>query len=87
MHLVLLVRFVAQISTSFSILVPRLWGGGDCEDMEHLCESDRGCSSRVETRPNASPVLLCVIGGDKNGSLESETVKYGREFHGTRTRE
>jgi hypothetical protein len=28
-----------------------------------------------------------VIGGDEKGSLESETVKYGREFQGTRTRE
>jgi hypothetical protein len=29
---------------------------------------------------------LLIVGGDKKGSLESETVKYGRESHGTRTR-
>jgi hypothetical protein len=28
-----------------------------------------------------------VVGGDEKGSLESETVKYGLEFQGTRTRE
>jgi hypothetical protein len=32
-------------------------------------------------------VALRVVGGDDKGSLESEIVKYGREFHGTRTRE
>jgi hypothetical protein len=36
---------------------------------------------------NTSTVTLRVVGGDKKGSLESETVKYGRESHGTRTRE
>jgi hypothetical protein len=30
---------------------------------------------------------LRVVGGDEKGSLESETVKYGRESHGTRTQE
>jgi hypothetical protein len=32
-------------------------------------------------------VTLRVVGGDKNGSLKSETVKYGHESQGTRTRE
>jgi hypothetical protein len=36
---------------------------------------------------NISTVALRVVGGDENGSLESETVKYGRESQGTRTRE
>jgi hypothetical protein len=31
-------------------------------------------------------VTLRVVGGDGKGSLESETVKYGHESHGTRTR-
>jgi hypothetical protein len=35
---------------------------------------------------NPSTVTLRVVGGDENGSLESETVKYGHEFYGTRTR-
>jgi hypothetical protein len=43
--------------------------------------------SRVEARSNTSIIALRVVGGDKKGSLESETVKYGREVHGTRTRE
>jgi predicted alpha/beta hydrolase len=28
-----------------------------------------------------------VVGGDEKGSLKSETVKYGREYQGTQTRE
>jgi hypothetical protein len=43
--------------------------------------------SRVEAGSNTSLVALRVVGGDKKGSLESETVKYGRESHGIRTRE
>jgi hypothetical protein len=36
---------------------------------------------------NTSTVILRIVGGDEKGSLESETVKYGRESHGTRTQE
>jgi hypothetical protein len=43
--------------------------------------------TRVEAGSNTSTVTLRVLGGDEKGSLESETVKYGREFQGTRTRE
>jgi hypothetical protein len=43
--------------------------------------------SHVEAGSNTSTVALRVVGGDKTGSLESETVKYGRKSHGTRTRE
>jgi hypothetical protein len=43
--------------------------------------------SRVEAGSNTSTVALRVAGGDENGSLESETVKYGRDYDGTRTRE
>jgi hypothetical protein len=35
---------------------------------------------------NTSTVTLRVVGGDEKGSLKSETVKYGHEFYGTRTR-
>jgi hypothetical protein len=42
--------------------------------------------SRVEAGSNTSTVALRVLGGDEKGSLETETVKYGHEFHGTRTR-
>jgi hypothetical protein len=41
--------------------------------------------SRVEAGSNTSTVALRVVGGDEKGSLESETVKYGRVSHETRT--
>jgi hypothetical protein len=43
--------------------------------------------TRVEAVSNTSTVTLRVVGGDEKGSLESEAVKYGHEFQGTRTRE
>jgi hypothetical protein len=42
--------------------------------------------TRVEAGSNTSTVTLRVVGGDEKGSLESETVKYGHESYGTRTR-
>jgi hypothetical protein len=44
-------------------------------------------TQRVKTGSNTSTVALRVAGGDEKGSLKSETVKYGREFHGTWTRQ
>jgi hypothetical protein len=41
----------------------------------------------VEAGSNTSTLTLRVVGGDEKGSLESETVKYGLEFQGTRTLE
>jgi hypothetical protein len=41
----------------------------------------------VEAGSNTSTVTLRVVGGDEKGSLKSETVKYGCESKGTRTRE
>jgi hypothetical protein len=41
----------------------------------------------LEAGPNTSTVTLRIVGGGENGSLKSETVKYGLESHGTRTRE
>jgi hypothetical protein len=43
--------------------------------------------TRVEAGSNTSTVAPRVVGGDEKGSLESETVKYGSNSHGTRTRE
>jgi hypothetical protein len=43
--------------------------------------------TRVEAESNTSTVTLRVIGGDEKVSLKSETVKYGHESQGTRTRE
>jgi hypothetical protein len=42
---------------------------------------------RMEAGSNTSSVTLRVVGGDEKRSLKSETVKYGRESQGTRTRE
>jgi hypothetical protein len=42
--------------------------------------------TRVEAVSNISTVTLRVVGGDEKGSLKSETVKYGHESYGTRTR-
>jgi hypothetical protein len=41
----------------------------------------------VEAETNISTLTLRVVGGDEKGNLESETVKYGGESQGTRTRE
>jgi hypothetical protein len=41
----------------------------------------------VEAESNTSTVTLRVVRGDETGSLKTETVKYGREMQGTRTRE
>jgi hypothetical protein len=43
--------------------------------------------TRVEAGSNTSTVSLRVVGGDENGSLESETVKYCRESQRARTQE
>jgi hypothetical protein len=40
--------------------------------------------TRVNAGSNTSTVTLRVVGGDKKGSLKSETAKYGREYQGTR---
>jgi hypothetical protein len=45
-------------------------------------------SDCVEAGSNTSTVTLRVLGDKKKkGSLEFETVKYGREYHGTRSQE
>jgi hypothetical protein len=41
----------------------------------------------MQAGSNTSTVTRRVVGGDENGSLKSETVKYGREPQGVRTRE
>jgi hypothetical protein len=43
--------------------------------------------TRVEAGSNNSTVTQRIVGGDEKGSLKSETVKYGHEVQGTRTRE
>jgi hypothetical protein len=43
-------------------------------------------SARVEAGWNNSTVTLQVVGGNGKESLKSETVKYGHESKGTRTR-
>jgi hypothetical protein len=41
--------------------------------------------TRVEAGSNTSTVTLRVVGGDEEGSLESETAEYGHESYVTRT--
>jgi hypothetical protein len=53
---------------------------------ENAKEREKEILSRVEAGSNTSTVTLQVVGGDEKGSLESETVKYGHESYGTRTR-
>jgi hypothetical protein len=43
--------------------------------------------TRVEVGSNTSTVALRVVRGEEKGRLKSETVKYGRKYQGTRTRE
>jgi hypothetical protein len=43
--------------------------------------------TRVEAGSNTSTMTLRVVGGDEKESLKTETVTYGREIQGTRTRE
>jgi hypothetical protein len=52
-----------------------------------LKTNDAIIHTRVEAGSNTSTVTLRVVGGDKKGSLKSETVKYGHESEGTRTPE
>jgi hypothetical protein len=47
----------------------------------------RDKSSRVEAVSNTSTVVLRVVGGDKEGSLKTQTVKYGPESYRGRARE
>jgi hypothetical protein len=54
-------------------------------DRQSQCDFD--WRTRVEAGSNTSTVTLRVIWGDEKGSLKSETVKYGRQYQGTRTRE
>jgi hypothetical protein len=42
--------------------------------------------SLAEAGSNTSTATLRVVGGDEKGSLESEKVNYGHEYHGSRTR-
>jgi hypothetical protein len=44
-------------------------------------------NNRVEAGSNTSTVTLQVVGGDEEGNLKSETVKYDRESQRTRTQE
>jgi hypothetical protein len=68
------------------------FGGNDvfCRSAPRLYNEEPrpvGIKPRVEAGSNTSTVILRVVGGDEKGSLESETVKYDRESHGTLSRE
>jgi hypothetical protein len=42
-----------------------------------------GKNTRVEAGSDTSTMILRVVGGEKKGSLKSETVKYGRKSQET----
>jgi hypothetical protein len=66
-----------------------VWSTNIFLDTDTQCKRRTELSSdrtRVEAGSNTSTVTLRVVGGDEKGSLKSETVKYGRESQGTRTR-
>jgi hypothetical protein len=57
------------------------------ENFIKRCKITNRIPPRVEAGSNTSTVTLRVVGGDEKGSLKCETVKYGRESKGTRTKE
>jgi hypothetical protein len=63
-----------EVVFSVRSVLKKYKGGDSC--VSHL--------SRVEAGSNTSTVTLRVVGGDEKGSLESETVNYCHESHGTR---
>jgi hypothetical protein len=64
-----------------------VWSVPRCYKRDKLrVDSDSGVT-RVEAGSNTSTVSLRVVGGDEKRSLKSETVKYGCESQGARTRE
>jgi hypothetical protein len=69
----------------YSLARLQSWSGSWAKE-ENFCPVI-GFLTRVEAGSNISTVTLRVVRGDEMGSLKSETVKYGREYQGTRTRE
>jgi hypothetical protein len=59
---------------------------GRVEVIKDSMEAESNTFSHMEAGLNTSTVTLQVVVGDEKGSLESETVKYGHESQGTRTR-
>jgi hypothetical protein len=69
-------RLMGGIYQVHSVSAKGLWGR----------ELGQPSHARMEAGSNTSTLTLGVVGGDEKGSLESETVKYGHESYGTRTR-
>jgi hypothetical protein len=65
-----------ELSTNISLHTATLISGRSDKNSQSVINS-------VEAGPNTSTVDMRVVGGDKKGSLKSET----NESHGTRTRE
>jgi hypothetical protein len=70
----------------YVVRIYRLLGNG-CVFYRPPRDHIRRSQTRLEAGSNTSTVTLRIVGGDEKGSLKSETVKYGRESQGTRTRE
>jgi hypothetical protein len=60
-------------TTTTTTVVPKQPIFGTLDSHQH----GLNISHRVKSGLNTSTVTLRVVGGDENGSLKSETVKYG----------
>jgi hypothetical protein len=70
-------------STSQKDLIYGIHISSECLFSKNYIYSYISC---VEAGSNTSTVTLRVVRGGEKGSLESETVKYCHESHGTGTR-
>jgi hypothetical protein len=66
--------------------VPRLYSESHREKLHKDYDRKGSVATCVEAGSNTFTVTLRVVGGDGKESLKSETVKYGRQSQGTRTR-
>jgi hypothetical protein len=76
----------ANPDATIEVLLEAVFLLGLCRGLRRGTSEARIVHSRVEAGSNTSTVALRVVGGDETGSLESETVNYGRKSHGTRDR-
>jgi hypothetical protein len=72
----------ARIEVLLETVIPTRW-------VQRAYKEDswsKNSSSRVEAGSNTSTVTLRFLGGDEKGSLQTETVNYSHESHGSQTR-
>jgi hypothetical protein len=77
---------VSRISSARQRMFSVLWSDPSLYNEDTARTYSSIVASHVEAGSNTSTVALRVVGGDENGSLEPETVKYGHDSHWTQTR-